>query len=483
MKKSQPDEIFHSYTRAICPDCKKLCDSVRIIRDNRVFIRKYCPDHGRSEALISSDATWFLYSLPHTKRASVPLEHSTSVNSGCPSDCGLCPHHEQHSCLPIIEITNHCNMNCPICLVQNKNNYSMTVSEFKGIIDNVIRKEGQVDTINISGGEPTTHPQLLELLDCAQRPEISRISISTNGLILAKNTELCKELAKRNIYVNLQFDTFDKKILKILRGSGNLADIRRKALKNLENESVRTTIIVTAAKGVNDHAIGDALDLFLASDGILSLMIQPAAYTGLGGSTFAPHDPLSIMTIPDVVESITKQSRGRLKQSDFTPLPCSHPSCFALTYLLKTDSDCVPFPRFIDMDRYLELLSNRGIIQPDEKLEEALRFAIDDLWSGADQIPDSERILATLKTTLRLMYPEEKVLELEERLNIGEAMVKTIFIHAFMDEHTFEIERVKRCCTHYALPDGRIMPACAYNMFYRDSDPRFCGMATDRSAP
>ena len=90
-------------------------------------------------------------------------------------------------------------------------------------------------------------------------------------------------------------------------------------------------------------------------------------------------------------------------------------------------------------------------------------------------MPDSARILQTLKRSLRLMYPEERVIALEERLRLGEALVKTIFIHAFMDEHTFEVDRIKKCCTHYALPDGRLMPGCAYNMFYRHKDPRFAG--------
>ena len=83
--------------------------------------------------------------------------------------------------------------------------------------------------------------------------------------------------------------------------------------------------------------------------------------------------------------------------------------------------------------------------------------------------------LKALGKALRVMYPEERVLELEERLHIGEGCVKTIFIHAFMDEHTFEVDRIKKCCTHYALPDGRLMPGCAYNMFYRHKDPRFAG--------
>lgn len=177
-----------------------------------------------------------------------------------------------------------------------------------------------------------------------------------------------------------------------------------------------------------------------------------------------------------MVAACEAQTEGVLKKSDFLPLPCSHPSCFGLTYMLKTlDGGYVPFPRFLDLDRYVDAISNRGTIRPDSKFEETMRDAIDDLWTGADQIPDNERILGALKRSINAMYPEDKVLELSERLRLGEGLVKTIFIHAFMDKHTFEVDRIKKCCTHYALPDGRLMPGCAYNMFFRHKDPRYAG--------
>ncbi|HZQ45901.1 MAG TPA: hypothetical protein VFC07_02720, partial [Verrucomicrobiae bacterium] len=122
---AEKSESFHSFSKGLCPQCRRLVDGQRIIRDNKVYLRKQCPEHGRSEALISGDADWFLKSLSYIKPGSVPLKHSTTVARGCPSDCGLCPDHEQHSCLPIIEITNYCNLECPICIVQNRHNYNM----------------------------------------------------------------------------------------------------------------------------------------------------------------------------------------------------------------------------------------------------------------------------------------------------------------------------------------------------------------------
>ena len=238
---------------------------------------------------------------------------------------------------------------------------------------------------------------------------------------------------------------------------------------------MRTTIVSTVAKGVNDDRIGECVELLYNNDFILSLTFQPAAYTGYGGAHFAPHNPLDVITIPDVVNAMDTQTNGKLKKSDFLPLPCSHPGCFALTYLLKVDDAFIPFPRFLELEPYLELISNRGTIRPDDRFESALRDAIDQMWTSAGQVPDCDRILKVLKQAIFMMYPEERALELSERLRIGEGMVKTIFIHAFMDVHTFEVDRIKKCCTHYALPDGRLMPGCAYNVLYRDKDQRLTG--------
>jgi uncharacterized radical SAM superfamily Fe-S cluster-containing enzyme len=468
-------EAFHSFSKGMCPTCRELVDGVRLIRDGKVYMRKQCPRHGKSEAIISGDADWFLKSLTYIKQGSVPLKHSTKVSEGCPKDCGLCPDHEQHSCLPIIEITNHCNLECPICIVQNRNNYHMSRAEFGSIIDGLVEKEGTLDTVNLSGGEPTIHPEFFELLDIARRPEIARVSLSTNGLRIANDLGFCEELARRKIYVNLQLDALRNPELRVLRGAGDQAGVKQRALANLEKTGCRTTIVSTVAKGVNDDQIGECVKLLFERDFILSLMFQPAAYTGYGGAHFGPHDPMNTITIPDIVKACEEQTGGALVRSDFLPLPCSHPGCFGLTYMLKTDSGYVPFPRFVDLDRYLEVISNRGTVRPDDGFESTIRAAIDDLWTSGGQLPQSEKILGQLKKVIRAMYPHDRAIELEERMHLGEGMVKTIFIHAFMDEHTFDVDRIKKCCTHYALPDGRLMPGCAYNMFYRHKDPRFAG--------
>lgn len=466
IRRPQRDHTYLASTRTVCPTCRELVDAVRLLRDGKVYLRRRCPRHGASEALISSDAEWFLSSQAYIKPGWIPLEFSTQAKDGCPRDCGLCPEHEQHSCLPIIEITNHCNLDCPICLVTNGNDRHMSRETFATIIDGLVRKEGTLDAISLSGGEPTLHPDLMALLEVASRPEIARVSLSTNGLRLAAEPELCRELARRRVYVNLQFDGLDSRALTQLRGDGDHAAVKKRALANLEAAGVATALVATVARGVNEACIGECVRLLCERDFILSLIIQPASYTGTG-ATFGPYDPLQILTIPDVVRLCEEQTAGRLKRSDFLPMPCSHPSCFALTYLLKTDDGFVPLPRFIELERFLRVIANRATMSTGDDLEDTMRTTIDDLWASTGQIPDNDKILRALRRALELMYPVDRPIKDRERMRIGEGLVKSIYIHAFMDEHTFDVDRIRKCCTHYALPDGRLMPGCTYNMLYR----------------
>jgi 7,8-dihydro-6-hydroxymethylpterin dimethyltransferase len=467
---------YQGYSRALCPTCRALVDGVRIVRDGKVFLRRFCPEHGEAESLISSDAEWFLRSLTYTKPGSIPHEFSTPVVRGCPEDCGLCPGHQQHSCLPIIEITNHCDLDCPVCLVDNRHDWHITIEEFGRILEGLVAKEGTLETVNLSGGEPFAHPELLRLLDMARaRREIARVSVSTNGVRLAAEPDLAGELARRGVYVNLQLDALDRGALGALRGAGDHVAAKTRALANLERAGVRTTLVATVARGSSDRFVGDVVRLFFEKDFLLSLLFQPAVYLGRGASL--PHDPRDRVTIPEVISLIEAQSGGRLTRADFLPLPCSHPSCFALTYLLKVGEGegarLVPFPRFVELDRYMDLLANRGTLRPDAHFERAIRDTIDDMWTSSAQVPDTDKILASLKRAICLMYPSERAIELDERLRFGEGLVKTVFIHGFMDADTFEVERVRRCCTHYALPDGRLMPVCSYNLLYRACDARW----------
>jgi uncharacterized radical SAM superfamily Fe-S cluster-containing enzyme len=163
-----------------------------------VYFQKFCSEHGNNQTIIHNDLNDYLKTQRYVKPAWIPNEYSGQSDKPCPQGCGFCDRHEQHLCMPIIEITSRCDLACPVCIADAGQKWDMTVDQFKNIIDKLIRAENQIDVLNISGGEPLIHPQLLEIIDTAiSRPEIIRVSISTNGLALLNDPSLAHELNRR----------------------------------------------------------------------------------------------------------------------------------------------------------------------------------------------------------------------------------------------------------------------------------------------
>ncbi len=474
------EHTFFKMTMSTCPTCLKVLPTQVVFQDNRVYFIKHCPDHGPSRAMVSEDAQYYQNAFRYIRPGSKPLQFSTAVKDGCPTDCGLCPSHQQHTCLPIVEVTDHCNLECPICIVDNQHSKHMTPQEFGSIVDLLIRTEGTLETITLSGGEPTAHPDFWALIEQAKRPEIGRVSIVTNGIRIAKSREFVEKLKAHDVYVILQFDGFDDDVQRTIRGVP-LMDQKWKALEHLAEFDVSTQLAFVPARGVNEHQLGQAVKLMLERDHILSLLIQPVARTGHGGANF-PGDPMDRLTIPGVIAAIDDQTGGLVARHDFIPLPCSHPLCVSLTYLLKmNDGSYLPFPRFIDMDKHLDLFQQTATLEPGAKVESALQQAIVDLWSAAGEVPDCDKIVQAMRRALLEMFPARQTSR-QELISIAERQAKTIFIHHYMDRHDFDLERLMKCCHHYPQLDGRIMPACGFNTFHRGAAlPTAKAAATDEA--
>jgi len=220
---------LHEITRSQCPECLRLIDAQVLIRDDAVYLRKHCPEHGWHEALVSSDATWHLNSKKYNKPGGVPYEFATSVEHGCPLDCGLCPEHQQHTCVGIIEITTRCNLSCPTCFAEAGEGYDLSVTQVETILDRLIETEGKPEVVQISGGEPTVHPQILDILATAQARGIDYLMLNTNGLRLAEEPDFASQLAHYRPFVYLQFDGLSAQAYQTLRGR-DLRDSKQRAL-------------------------------------------------------------------------------------------------------------------------------------------------------------------------------------------------------------------------------------------------------------
>jgi hypothetical protein len=320
--------------------------------------------------------------------------------------------------------------------------------------------------MDVTGGEPTLHPQLFELLARARRPEIGRVALNTNGLRLAREPELARRLADEGIYVVLSLDGLDPAICERVHGR-DVSAAKRQALENLERFDVQTTLLMVLIGEVNESELPRLLELLSGRDFVRSLCIQTMTYTGQGGGTFLPR---SHVPVDGVERRIEEASGGRLRQSDFVPLPTAHPLCYGVAYLLVDGKGGVcSWSRLLGRDSLAAHLGDGYLLHPSETLEAELRGAIDRLWSEGGE----PELLAALKELLRELYPAGRATSVHERQRLAQRRVKTIYVHAHMDEDTYEVGRAMRCPDQVPVEAKRLIGACNYNLFYRMRDERF----------
>lgn len=199
--KRDRDEVFIEYTKSICPVCKVVVDAQVNIRNDKVYLRKRCREHGQFEALVYGDAQAYLDSARFNKPGTIPLTFQTEVVDGCPSDCGLCPEHKQHACLGIVEVNTGCNLDCPICFADSghqPDGYSITLAQCARMLDVFVASEGEAEVVMFSGGEPTIHKDILAMIDLAQTRPIRVVNLNTNGIRLASDKAFVTALGERN---------------------------------------------------------------------------------------------------------------------------------------------------------------------------------------------------------------------------------------------------------------------------------------------
>ncbi len=435
-----------------------------MLRGSRVHLVKWCPEHGLSEALVSGDADWYLRSLAFVKPRTEPVGRAVAEHRGCPESCGLCPAHEQHTCVPILELTHRCDLACPICLVP-RGGEDLTRAEVRGMVDALLRHEARVNMLTLSGGEPTLHRELLPIVEeLADRPELGILSLSTNGLALLSEPGLLRALVERGVVISLQLDGFRPATTARLRGDPELGARKRRIVEAVVAAGGRLSLTVTLARGVNEEELEPILELLFGEERVLSVMVQPLARAGRAAEARGLGDPADALTIPEVVKLLASSSRGVLAPEDFTPLPCSHPSCFALTYLLNTgEGKPAPLPRLLEAESYLDIIKNQALLNTDADTLLRVRDSLYALWSSDGIVPDQEAALRRVREVLLDLNRLGGRPGHREVLEVGTRHVKSIFIHHFMDRYTFDLSRVVKCCNHYPQPDGRLLPACVRN--------------------
>ena len=442
--------LFHSQTTSLCETCLEPVPTKVVIEDACVWYLKRCRTHGVMKTLISDDLDYWRAQKLWLKPGDRPLTAQTRTEAGCPFDCGLCPDHEQHSCLAILEINQACDLACPVCFADAANVHGShrPLAEIERMLDALVASEGEPDLVQLSGGEPTLHPDFFAILDAVKRRPVRHVMINTNGVRIAQDRAFVDRLAsyKPALEVYLQFDSLNDDALMNLRGA-RLARVRRAALEALERVELSTTLVAVIKRGVNDHEVADIVRHALAWNCVRGVTFQPVQDAGRNEG-FDPHAHRVLLT--QIRREVGKS--GVFDTEDMIPLPCN-PDQISIGYGLRAGPRVTPITRLIPREVILD--------GPNTVLYEAnanLRAAMFDLLSLSTAQANTEEKLAGLLCCLpQAMVPAE----------VSYANSFRVVIMQFLDRYNFDLATVKRSCVHFVTPEGQIYPFDTYNTFYR----------------
>jgi uncharacterized radical SAM superfamily Fe-S cluster-containing enzyme len=450
------DYVFLGTTRSLCPHCRRLVDAKIISRAGRVYFRKRCPEHGLIDDLVCSDVAYY-DRHEFDQPARLPQGFGTrSSERGCPYDCGLCPEHEQHTCIALVEVTSSCNLKCPMCFAESgPGGAFLDFAAYAGMIDRLVALEGVADVVQLSGGEPTLHPDLVPMVRYAYERPIQAVMINTNGIRLARDPRLLEQLApmRDRLEIYLQLDGLEQATSERLRGEP-LLESKLAALEALAKHRIRCTLVCTVEHSTNLHEVGALLRFGLERPIVRGVSYQLATYCG---RHLPPGDLEKRATMPDVAKAIVAQTDGLLAESDFYPLPCAHPNCHLMAYLYRGGNQPVPINRLIDVRKHMDLIANSIVYTPARARQIVARYL--ESAGGCGCGPGG---CGPADPTL----DEFVVKALAEKIT-GEEVFR-VTLTAFLDAHTFDTRRVMKCCLAHLLPSGHLVPFCAYNTLYRD---------------
>ena len=473
---------FLKETKSICPECHNVLPA-RIFEDNgMVMMSKTCPVHGGYEDVYWSDFEQWNRVKSYSSVGDGLENPRTEISRGCPFDCGICPNHKSHTILSIIDVTNRCNLKCPICFANASAAgyvYQPSFEQICRMIDNLTaNRPVSVKALQLSGGEPTLRDDLPDIISYAHSAGIHHVEVNTNGIRIANDPDFLDRVMES--YVSsfyLQFDGVTNEPYKVTRGL-DLMPTKLKAIDNLRARGHDSTIlVVTLVRGVNDDQLGRIIN-FAASnhDTIRCVNVQPVSITGrIDRNKLADYR----ITIPDFMRLVEEQTNGQVKRSDFYPVPAvvpfakavgalkgkrfpeftMHEHCGMATFVFVEDGKLVPITRYANVDAFMNTMTEVAALAQAGKTVRAKVKMIESLKHLR------LKVLGPLVTGVMKEGSYEA---------LGRLMRSIIMIGGmhFMDGYNFDLERVERCGIHYAIPDGRIIPFCTMNTLHREQIER-----------
>ena len=427
---------------SMCPRCLVTIPGRVSSTAAGVVMRKTCPEHGAFESVIATDIASYERMRRSPRLVKRPPRVRMPEARGCPDDCGLCPAHDQHTCLAIVEITTRCNLPCPVCLADSTaKGTALSREQVLRALQTLIDTEGQPVPLQFAGGEPTLHPELADIVRGARALGFSKMEIDSNGLLLARDPRLAAELRAAGLTgVYLQMDGTAAEEHEFVRGR-DLRSEKLQAITHCRNAGLQVVLAVTVVHGVNDKAVWPLI-LFAVEQRLTGINFQSVVLSGRYPSELAQSQRR--FTATHFMHAVEAQSEGQLRAADFMPMSCPDPRCGLLAYVVvDKNGHLLPLNRLVGDD------SLRQHVADFSDWETVLRqMGCDSAGCGcSDGGADARQRLANL------------LIDGAECFSIG--------FHGMMDAYCFDMERARRCCVHKLTADGKLMPFCLYNMKYR----------------
>ncbi len=431
-------------TESLCPICLKKIQALIFAHPNGpVVMEKHCMDHGPFQAILSDHPETYdrLCRSPRVLRR--PMQPASPEAAGCPEDCGLCPSHLQHTCLAVLEITSRCNLGCPLCLAAASwDGRDRSVEEVESALRCLLDQEGRAPPLQLSGGEPTLHPELPAILRKASSLGFSKLEIDSNGLLLAEDPSLARKLLDCGLsQVYLQMDGLRSETSVSIRGKP-LEKEKRLAVENCRKAGLPVALSVTVVPNVNENHLWEMVRYAMAEE-LTGVHFQSAVRSGRVPAALLAET--ARFTLAHFLRHIERQSEGQLRARDFIPLPCPDPRCGAMLYALVRGGRLLPAGRVFS--------------------EKDLLHHVADM-SDWDSVLAFSRVLTPGTCGCCASSPSEPGSD-PARLDCD---FFSIGFHGMMDALDLDLDRARHCCVHELLPDGRLVPFCLFNVKYRNQN-------------
>jgi uncharacterized radical SAM superfamily Fe-S cluster-containing enzyme len=434
-------------TQSYCAACNAVVPARVVEIDGALFLESDCPDCGPKCAIVEHDAAlygqWEQTRRPHRP----PEQFQTKVERGCPFDCGLCPNHRQKSCISLIEVTDACDLGCPVCYADSGSTNHLPLDTVERMLDAAVESTGgKPDVLQISGGEPTCHPEILPILRGAMKRSFKYVMLNTNGLSLAEGRIDVAELAQlgNGFEVYLQFDGLDDNIYENLRGRA-LLQTKLAVLDKLAEQGIPATLVATLRRGLNLEPVGELLRFALDHPAVRGVNFQCEAFFGRTPATDPATDRV---TQTEVVNRLARSADGLLGTHDFIPLSCGLAS---MVYLERIAGDWKPIPREL-----ADAWTGNPLTTSVEDLLEAAAGAC--LCKGG----------AILEALAQRLPPDLLRLSAEKRSRLVHERFFHVTVVSFLDAWNFDLNRACRECAHVIQPDGTKIPFSVFNTIRRN---------------